>query len=142
MGIDYGSIHDGIGRLRTRWPQSHYVLGPYSRALIVVPSIALPKGYDKNICTILFITPPGFPAAKPDHFFTDIEIRLESGALPKGTHPLGSNNFPLQHWPQWEGHCQWWSWHLQMWDPNHSGLVTFVAAIRQRFHALNSQDGQ
>jgi hypothetical protein len=134
MGADIRAIHDGIDRLRTRWPQSHYCPGSYGQYLILIPGVMLPEGYRENICTVLFIVPPGFPAARPDHFFTDIEIRLENGALPKGTLMEGCNNTPLHDWPQWEGHCQWWSWHLQMWDPNYSGLVTFFSAIRQRLN--------
>lgn len=141
MSGNIGAIHEGIERLRTRWPQSHYSPGRFGQYLIFVPGMTLPKGYivasDKcpaTICTVLFIAPPGYPAAKPDHFFTDIELRLENAAFPKGTHPTGSNNSPLKDWPQWEGYCQWWSWHLQMWDPNRSNLVNFVAAIRQRLN--------
>jgi Prokaryotic E2 family E len=134
------AIHDGIERLRTRWPQSHYSPGRYGQYAIFVPGMNLPKGYvvtgghRATICTVLFLAPAGFPAAKPDHFFTDIELRLDGGAFPKGTLPTGSNNSPLRDWPQWEGNCQWWSWHLQMWDPNRSGLVTFIAAVRQRLN--------
>lgn len=126
-------IETGIERLRTKWPQSHAVAGRHGQHLVVVPSVVLPRGYRQTICTVLFVAPPGYPAARPDHFFTDIEIRLENGRWPHCITPLGSNNSPLQCWPQWEGHCQWWSWHLQAWDPNRSSLYTYMKVIQQRF---------
>jgi hypothetical protein len=125
-------IDTGVALLRTKWPQSHAVAGKHGQHLIVIPSVILPRGYRETICTVLFIAPPGYPAACPDHFFTDIEIRLENKAFPKNALPVGSNNSPLQHWPQWEGNCQWWSWHLQMWNPNQSSLYTYMNVIRQR----------
>ena len=114
-------IEDGIARLRTEWPQTHYERNKHGYHLIVVPSVVLPKGWDKTICTVLFLAPPGFPAACPDHFFTDIEIRL----LDHRRNPGG--------WPQWKD-CQWWSWHLQMWNPNQSSLFTYMKVIQQRLN--------
>ena len=125
-------IEIGVARLRTKWPQSHALAGEHGQHLVLVPGVLLPKGYDKTICTVLFIAPPGYPAACPDHFFTDIGIRLENKAFPHHALPTGSNNTPLKHWPQWEGNCQWWSWHLQAWDPNRSSLYTYMMVIRQR----------
>lgn len=131
-----GLIHDGIERLRTKWPQSHYCPGKHGDYLIIVPGVLLPKGYRETICTILFIVPPGFPGARPDHFFTDIEIRLASGAIPKATviaHPEGRGNFCHPSWPQWS-RSMWWSWHLQMWNPNRDGLYTYMKVITQRLN--------
>lgn len=28
----------------------------------------------------------------------------------------------------------WWSWHLQMWNPNQSSLYTFMKVIQQRLN--------
>ncbi len=130
------ALHDGMARLRTRWPQSHYQPSKHGAYLIIVPSVLLPKGYRENICTVLFVVPPGYPAACPDHFFTDIEIRLENGAIPKNTvlpHSVHGGNFPKKTWPQWS-QCMWWSWHLQMWNPNQSNLYTYMRVILQRLN--------
>lgn len=121
-------ITEGIERLRTRWPQAHFVTGPHGDNLIVVPSVVLPKGYQETICTVLFIAPAGFPAQHPHHFFTDIDVRLANGAHPTLTTPRG---FPRNVWPQWS-ECKRWHWRLQMWDPNRSGLYTFMKVIQQR----------
>lgn len=129
-------IHDGIERLRTKWPQSNYEPSRYGHHLIAVPGVLLPKGYRETICTVLFVAPPGYPAAFPDHFFTDIEIRLKNGAMPKNTvhaHPIHGGNFPKNIWPQW-AQCMWWSWHLQAWNPNQSSLYTYMRVILQRLN--------
>jgi hypothetical protein len=64
-------IENGLVLLRTRWPQTHAVPGEHGYFLIVVPGVILPRGYRETICTVLFVAPPGYPAACPDHFFTD-----------------------------------------------------------------------
>lgn len=125
-------IEDGIERLRTEWPQTHSERNKYGHHLIVVPGVLLPKGWDSTICTVLFIAPPGYPAACPDHFFTDIEIRVaKNKAIPYNTH--WGNGIQLERlgWPQWSK-CFWWSWHLQSWNPNQSSLFTYMKVIQRR----------
>lgn len=135
-------IAEGLERIRSQWPQSHAVGGKGGNTLVVVPSVRLCDGWltpdggklvAANICTVLFIAPPGYHAACPDHFFTDLELRLAEG---RGAWPHNvnkSNGEILAHygWPQWSS-CTWWSWHLQMWDPNCSSLFTYVKVIQQR----------
>lgn len=122
-------IADGIERLRMYWPQSHAEEGPHGNHLIVVPSVVPAKGYDKTICTVLFIAPAGFPAACPWKFCTDIEIRLADKSFPRMT-TLG---YDLSHygWAQWR-ELQLWHWKLQMWNPNTDTLFTFMNVIKQR----------
>ena len=139
-------IKDGIERLRSRWPQAHSLRSDHGAHLIVVPSVFLPGGWityvgdraeNCSICTVLFVAPPGFPASCPADFFTDIEIRH---AYPKHeiayhTHPSrwsGNAEGLLRPWPQWTK-SQWWKWRLQMWNPNHSSLFTYMKAVQQRF---------
>ena len=127
-------ILDGIERLRTKWPQTHAQRSKYGHHLIFVPGVLLPKGWDQTICTVLFLAPPGFPAACPDHFFTDIEIRREDKSFPYNTNMGNGALLESLGWPQWKD-CQWWSWHLQMWDPNRSSLFTYMNVIQQRLNS-------
>jgi hypothetical protein len=124
-------IEDGIERLRTEWPQSHHERNEHGYHLIVVPGVALPKGWDKTTCTVLFLAPPGYPAARPDHFFTDVEVRLADKSWPHWTNMGNGALLGRLGWPQWKD-CQWWSWHLQMWSPNHGSLFTYMKVIQQR----------
>jgi len=135
-------IEDGIRRLRTRWPQAHAEQGYHGKHLIIVPSVMLPTQYDKTICTVLFIAPPGYPSACPENFFTDIDIGLTSrnrgDDQPKNTlkwSAVHGGNFHGNHWgpwKQWE-RCMWWSWHLQAWNPNRDDLYTYMRVIERRF---------
>jgi Prokaryotic E2 family E len=116
--------------LQTRWPQSHYEPGKHGAHLIIVPGVKLPDGYTHTICTVLFVAPPGYPAARPDHFFTDsAKIRLANKMQIQGTNTL---NRPWG-FDQWTD-VTWWSWHLQTWDPNRDTLMTFMNVIRHRLN--------
>jgi|SRR5579863_1998158 hypothetical protein len=131
--MNYPLIDDGIERLRTKWPQTHSQRSKYGHHLIFVPSVKLPKQYRENICTVIFVAPPGFPAACPDHFFTDIEVRCKAGfGMPRNTNMGNGALLEQLGFPQWKD-AQWWSWHLQMWNPNQSSLYTYMRVIEQRF---------
>ena len=136
------AIHEGVELLRQRWPQTHAVPSESGYTLITVPTVEL-RGYDKNICTVLFVAPPGFPAAVPNGFFTDICIRLPNGVWPHMTRcfnptveggGLSGSAFDYERiWPQWRQVMRWW-WRLQAWNPNRDDLVTYMNVIRQRLH--------
>src|ERR1035437_8573865 len=121
--VKYPFIEDGLARLRSKWPQSHCQASKHGAHLIIVPSVLLPHGWDKTICTVLFIAPPGFPAANPHCFFTDIDVNFlkpqfhvnEDGEKypkyhPEDTHFKGNN--PGIEWPAWKN-VMWWKWCLQ-----------------------------
>ena len=124
-------IEDGIQRLQTYWPQSHYEQNKHGHCLVFVPGVLLPRGWDKTICTVLFVIPPGFPGACPDHFFTDIEVRLASKNWPKNTNVSNGHLLESLGWPQWKTSL-WWSWHLLHWNPNRDGLFTYMKVIQKR----------
>lgn len=124
-------IDDGMERIRTRWPQASSERNKNGYHLITVPGVALPKGWSKASCTVLFLAPPGYPAAHPDHFFTDVELRLADGSWPKNVNIGNGALLEMLGWPRWKD-SQWWSWHLQMWNPNHGSLYTYMKVIQQR----------
>ena len=141
-------IEKGMETLRSKWPQAHHEKADHGAHLIIVPAFLLPPGYNCTIATVLFVAPPGFPAAQPDHFFTHtgpdeleldppvLELRSDSDGSwmerywkPKCTN---SHNTP-PGFPQWHGEgLLWWSWHLQHWDPNRDTLMTYMNVIRSR----------
>jgi hypothetical protein len=123
------SLQEGIELLRQRWPQTHAVYGPRTGHAIFVPSVQL-RGYDKDICTVIFIAPFGFPATAPNGFYTDIQVNLPNGMWPCYTRPEYGIEFKsdFQQWTK----SQRWFWRLQAWDPNTCGLVTYMNVIRQR----------
>jgi len=96
--------------------------------LITVPDVDLPEGWNSKRTTIRFIAPVGYPASKPDCFWTDPNLRLSNGGNPQNT-----NQSPLAHWPH---PLLWFSWHAQRWSPNYDSLLTYFRLIKKRFLEL------
>lgn len=96
-------------------------------AAIVVPNVQLPAGWTPNITTVRFIVPVGYPASRPDCFWTD-QLRLAGGAVPKNT---GANEMPGG-----PAGLLWFSWHVATWSPNHDTLLTYFNVIKKRFDDL------
>jgi Prokaryotic E2 family E len=95
--------------------------------LIEIPYYKMPPGWNVDSATILFLAPPGYPAAQPDCFWVEPKpVRLQNGATPQNTND--TNLIPGV--PTQRG--TWFSWHLQYWDPNRDSLMRFVNAIKQR----------
>ncbi len=127
----------GLWQIQTEYPTAHIEPGPHGEGLIVVPGFKLCSGWlceraeggcePANICTVLFLRPCGFPAARPEHFWTDIRLRLSDRSMPQCTN---QGNLP-SGFPQWKN-MTWFSWHLQMWDPNRDSLYTYLKVIHQR----------
>lgn len=96
--------------------------------LITVKGVDLPPGWNRQSVDIYFIAPPGYPAAKPDCFWVSPQLRLTSGAMPQNANdgtPLPYGQVPTRP-------LTWFSWHLQLWDPNRDRLEQFYRAIIQR----------
>lgn len=96
-------------------------------AAITLPSVQLPIGWNPDITTVRFIAPVGYPAARPDCFWTD-QLRLAGGAVPKNT---GDNRMPGA-----APGLLWFSWHVSSWSPNHDTLLTYFNVIKKRFADL------
>jgi hypothetical protein len=96
--------------------------------LVTIKSVPIRTGWNCQTVDVLFMAPPGYPAAKPDCFWVTPQLRLNNGALPQaandGTVIPGD---PVPGRP-----LTWFSWHLQTWDPSRDKLVTFYSAIMKR----------
>ena len=51
--------------------------------LITIKGVDLPDGWKPKKVDILFVAPPGYPAAKPDCFWVSPPVRLANGAIPQ-----------------------------------------------------------
>jgi hypothetical protein len=99
---------------------------PSGAHLIEIPNVTTPSGWNQKVVRVLFLAPPGYPAAQPDCFWVEpTGIRLENGATPQNT--SDSNLIP-----EVGQRGTWFSWHLQHWNPNQSSLVTYFNVIMQR----------
>ena len=98
--------------------------------LVVIPTIALPKGWSQRQTHVRFVIPNGYPYAAPDCFWADHALRLEKGQLPKNAQP--GNVVPGQP----DRNTMWFSWHVQAaWNAATCDLMTYVQVIRSRFES-------
>ncbi len=93
--------------------------------LIKIPNVELPDGWIPKMTTVWFVAPVGYPASKPDCFWTDLNLRLTGGRNPQNT-----GQTPLLNGPN---PLLWFSWHAQKWSPNFDSLLTYFRVIRNRF---------
>ena len=154
-------LKEQIEQLRMKWPQANYE-PPKSGSkhdwhLILLPGMLLPKGWNKTICTALFLarinepcaTHPKSGTSSPlNGFYVDLpDLRLENGFMPHYARPFASNDWKdfwheptqrmwsgkeeLSDFPQWRELTRFW-WRVQMHNPNHDTLFTAAMVIRQR----------
>lgn len=111
-----------LSRLTDRAPAA-LVCGQTDGSLIVeVPELALPPGWSRPRTTVRWVLSPGYPAAQPDCFFADADLRLANGVM-----PMNSGMQDLQG-----RQLLWFSWHAQGWRPGHDDLVTYLRFIESR----------
>jgi hypothetical protein len=99
---------------------------PDGSHLIVVPAYELPDGWSKPRVDVKFIAPVGYPLARPDCFWADVDLRLKNG-----NPPMNTGNTPL---PYATGPHLWFSWHVATWNPNNDSLLTYLYVIKRRLH--------
>lgn len=93
--------------------------------LLRVINVQLPSGWSKQVIEVSFVVPQGYPFAKPDCFWADLDLRLANGNLPQNTrldNPIPGVPDPLI----------WFSWHVDPWNPNQDDLCTWFAIIKRR----------
>ena len=148
-------LNGQIEALRTRWTQASFEPpksgSKYDWHLILLPGMLLPPGWNKTICTALFLARVhGDKVSSPvDGFYVDLpDLRLApSLAIPKYARPFALNNWteywhePTQRFwstkeelpgfPQWRELTRFW-WRQQHFDPNRQSLYTSAMVIRER----------
>jgi hypothetical protein len=120
-----GPIDIHIERLLSRWPEAKVSSVDGAGTSISLPNYPLPAGWNKPSTSIHFLAPQGYPFAKPDCFWTDEDLRLASGELPKAA------NFSTAM-PGLGRQALWFSWHTDHWNANRDDLLTWVATIQER----------
>lgn len=96
--------------------------------LVTVKNVPIRSGWNRSLVDVLFVAPPGYPAARPDCFWVSPQLRLANGMMPQNANDAS----PIQGDPLPGRPVTWFSWHLQIWDPNLSDLMTFYGAIMKR----------
>lgn len=87
------------------------------------------QGWNRDVAKILFIAPPGYPAAQPDCFWVEpAELRLTGGGTPQASNDAN----PIPSDVQLGRKTTWFSWHLQSWNPSKDNLETYFNVIMRR----------
>lgn len=101
---------------------------PNGAYLVTTIGMKLPQGWNRDTITILFVIPPGYPAAQPDCFWVEPGgFRLQNGDTPQASND--ANPIPGETVLR---NTTWFSWHLQSWNPNKDSLLTYFQVIKQR----------
>jgi hypothetical protein len=117
-------IDQQLNRVKKEFPAASVQARGDGSSTIVIPDVPLPAGWNKDHTTVMFLIPVGYPAAKPDCFWADADLKLRTGAPPKSSGLQG---------PPWGGEPKlWFSWHIEPWNPNRDSLLTFLRAIQDR----------
>lgn len=130
-----GVIDTQLAELRTLRDAANAVAEPVGNGshIIRIDDFELPVGWevpgrpDRKV-TVIFLAPPGFPAAQPDCFWLKPGgVRLTGGRTPQNTND--SNPIPgVAGTPP----GTWFSWHVQRWNPNSDSLMTYFNVIKNR----------
>lgn len=120
-----GPIDLHIERLRARIGDVHVQEVAGAGWVIRIPAVTLPTGWNKQSTHVSLVAPQGYPFAKPDCFWTDLDLRLANGNMPQNA----QINNPIPGVPD---AMLWFSWHVDPWNPNRDDLVTWFTLIKQR----------
>jgi len=114
-----------LERLQKKFPKAELIQLGDGSTLIKIADFPLPEEkWDRQRTTAYFIAPVGYPMAPPDCFWTDPDLRLRTGAIPKGT--------GVQSPPFGQGPKLWFSWHTNSWSANRDDLLTYARIIQDR----------
>jgi E2/UBC family protein E len=114
-----------VTRLQAIRPGARLRHRPDGTAVVVVPEVRLPTGWSRRTTCVRWLLSPAYPAAQPDCFCTDPDLRIEGGAIPR--------NAFLQ---VLDGEAVlWFSWHLQgaAWRPGRDDVLKYLRFVEQRF---------
>lgn len=101
---------------------------PNGGRLIRVPAVPV-TGWNRPAADVLFVAPPGYPAAQPDCFWVGpSNFRLAGG----GTGQNSNDANPIPGDVESGRTTTWFSWHVQSWNPSRDTLITFFKVILNR----------
>ena len=97
---------------------------PSGAAIVELPGVPLDGGWSRSQTTVRFYVPVGYPFAKPDCFWANLDLRLAAGAMPQSSQvqPITETTEPLL----------WFSWHTAQWHPSRDSLVSYYYVIKAR----------
>lgn len=127
MGVaeDHFKALEENGNRRQRYSNASLTPVGNGTLLVKLTGFVLPTGWKPRTTNVYFLIPVGYPVARPDTFWTEADVFLESGAPAMNT---GNNQQPGV-----PSGLKWFSWHPGSWNANRDNLLTWVEMIRRRF---------
>jgi len=123
-------LEEQIAQLRAAYPTTLATPLPTGAHLVEIRDFQMPVGWSESTVTLIFLAPAGYPAAQPDCFWvesaTGKPIRLANGGTPQNSND--SNIIPGLG----RARGTWFSWHLQLWNPNRDTLDGYLRVILRR----------
>jgi hypothetical protein len=92
-------------------------------ANVVFHDYLVPPGYSKRKTELLLKIPMSYPNGRPDMFWTDQDLTLTSGAVPRNADALE---------PALSKTWRRFSWHPQNWNPGVDNLRTYLEFVNNR----------
>lgn len=89
----------------------------------VIQAYEVPPGYNKSHTDLLLRLPMSYPNGKPDMFWTETDLTLKGGEIPKRANTVQTH---LER--QWRR----FSWHPQRWNPGSDNLRTYLEFVNTR----------
>jgi len=127
--VNMGPIDEQFEAIRELYQGA--TIGPLAGGswLVRIPDVPLPAGWNRPMCTVLFVVPAGYPVSGLDCFWVESAgFRLANGGTPQASNdanPIPGAETPLN--------ATWFSWHLQVpWRPGIDTLRTYFAVIMAR----------
>lgn len=84
---------------------------------------AVPPGYTKNATELLLRIPMAYRNARPDMFWTDEDLTLKGGQIPRNADVI--EDILGKRWRRF-------SWHPQNWNPGSDNLRTYLEFVNNR----------
>lgn len=98
--------------------------GADGTSIVTLPAVPLPRGWSTTTTTVWFVMPVAYPAAQPDCFWADPDLRLANSSVPANAAP--------QVVPTLQVPALWFSWHLSAWRPSRDSVTTYARFISRR----------
>src|SRR2546425_1367938 len=115
---DMDLLQRDFNQLREVYPSATMERRSDGSALIAIPDMNLPAGWNTEKAGVIYVAPVGYPAARPDCFWTDATLRLAHGGMPANSGHNANHGGPEP--------LLWFSYHPSSWNPNTDNLLTFT----------------
>lgn len=96
-------------------------------ANVVFHNYPILSGYSKALTKLLLKIPISYPNGQPDMFWTNVDLTLKDGQVPRSAEQIES-----AIGKQWRR----FSWHPQNWNPGVDNLRTYLEFVNNRLSKI------